>query len=112
REAIARFRLEAEAIARVKHPNIVEIYEIGEHGGQPFFSLEYVAGGSLTSRLSESLLPPGEAARLCELIARAIHAAHHVGIIHRDLKPANVLMTADGIPKVTDFGLAKQLNDD
>jgi tetratricopeptide (TPR) repeat protein len=110
-EELMRFRREAEAIARIKHPNIVQVYEIGEHEGQPYFSLEFVDGGSLAGRLKESLMPAAEAARLCEKIGRAIHAAHEAGIVHRDLKPANVLMTADGTPKVTDFGLAKQLDE-
>ncbi|GIW80298.1 MAG: hypothetical protein KatS3mg105_2105 [Gemmatales bacterium] len=112
REQLLRFRREAEAVARLQHPNIVQIYEIGEHEGRPYFSLEYVSGGSLDRRLSQSAIPPREAAALLATLARAVHAAHEQGIIHRDLKPANVLLTEDGTPKITDFGLAKQLDSD
>jgi WD40 repeat protein len=106
----ARFQLEAEAVARLQHPNIVQVYEIGEHGGLPFFSLEYCPGGSLAQKLRGTPLTAPEAARLVETLARAMHAAHEAGVVHRDLKPANVLLAADGTPKVTDFGLAKRLD--
>ncbi len=106
----ARFRAEAEAIARLQHPNIVQIFEVGEHRGQPFFSLEYCAGGSLSRKLGGTPLPPNEAAILLEALARAMHAAHLKGIIHRDLKPANVLVAEGNTPKITDFGLAKMLD--
>ena len=105
---LARFRSEAEAIAQLSHPHVVQIYEVGEHSGLPFFSLEFCDGGSLDKKLGGVPLAPAEAARLVELLARALHAAHHKGVVHRDLKPANVLLTADGTPKVTDFGLAKR----
>jgi tetratricopeptide (TPR) repeat protein len=115
----ARFRAEAEAVARLKHPNIVQVYEIGEHHGLPYLSLEFVDGGSLDRRLNGTPLPPRTAAELLEPLARAIHAAHTHGIVHRDLKPGNVLLEraesgpADlGIPKVADFGLAKDLGAD
>ena len=108
---LARFRIEAEAIARLQHPNIVQIHEVGEHGGLPFFSLEYCGGGSLEDRLQGTPLTPREAAALVERLARAMHAAHEKGVLHRDLKPANVLLTEDGTPKVTDFGLAKKLDE-
>jgi WD40 repeat protein len=112
REAdLLRFRTEAEAIARLQHPNIVQVYEVGEHDGQPFFSLEFCSGGSLERKLNGTPLPPGEAARLVETLARAMHAAHEKNVIHRDLKPANVLLAEDGTPKITDFGLAKKLDD-
>jgi hypothetical protein len=106
----ARFRMEAESVARLCHPNIVQIYDVGEHEGQPFFALEYVEGGNLAGRVKDPPLSPRRAAELVELLARAIDHAHQHGIIHRDLKPANVLMTAEGQPKITDFGLAKRLD--
>jgi hypothetical protein len=105
-----RFRTEAQAIARLQHPHIVQVFEVGEHDGLPFFSLEYCPGGSLAQKLAGTPLPPKEAAGLVETLARAMDAAHREHIIHRDLKPANVLLAADGTAKVTDFGLAKQLN--
>jgi predicted Ser/Thr protein kinase len=105
----ARFRTEAEAAAGLQHANIVQVYEVGDHDGRPFLALEYVDGGSLADRLDGTPLPARAAAELVETLARAIHAAHERGVIHRDLKPANVLLTADGTPKVADFGLAKRL---
>ena len=109
-QQLERFRAEAEAVARLQHPNIVQVYEVGEHGGLPFFSLEYCAGGSLAQRLDGTPLPAREAAALIETLARAIQAAHERHIVHRDLKPANVLLTGDGVPKITDFGLAKKMD--
>jgi WD40 repeat protein len=111
-QELERFRLEAEAIARLQHPNVVQIYEVGEHEGKPYFSLEFVDGGSLQNSLTGTPLPARDAARLVETLARAMEAAHQHGVIHRDLKPANVLLTKTGIPKITDFGLAKQLGQD
>jgi tetratricopeptide (TPR) repeat protein len=105
----ARFRREAEAVARLQHPNIVQIHEVGEHDGTPFFSLEYVPGGSLDRKINGTPLPSRQAAQLAETLAQGVAAAHEQSIIHRDLKPANVLLTADGQPKITDFGLAKRL---
>lgn len=111
-EAIVRFLLEAEMVARLRHPNIVQIYAIGDHNGRPYLDLEYVEGGSLASQLDGTPRPPREAAELVEALARGIAEAHHMGIVHRDLKPGNVLLAADGTPKITDFGLAKFLGAD
>jgi WD40 repeat protein/tetratricopeptide (TPR) repeat protein len=114
---VARFKAEAEAVARLQHPGIVQIHEVGDHDGLPFFSLELVPGGSLAQRLHGTPLPPRQAAALVARLARAVHAAHQAGIVHRDLKPANVLLQegpdvplGDCAPKITDFGLAKQLD--
>jgi WD40 repeat protein/serine/threonine protein kinase len=131
----ARFRAEAEVVARLRHPNIVQIYEVGEADGGPFLALEFVEGGSLAQWLTGQPLPARSTAELVETVARAIHAAHQQGIVHRDLKPGNILLavsdqqsaispnpdrafsglTADcclltAIPKITDFGLAKPLH--
>jgi tetratricopeptide (TPR) repeat protein len=107
-----RFLAEAEMVARLVHPNIVQIHAIGDHDGRPYFELEYIEGGSLAGRLDGVPWAPAPAARLIETIARAVHEAHAMGIIHRDLKPANVLMATDDTPKLTDFGLAKSLHSD
>jgi WD40 repeat protein len=107
-EQIERFRREAEAVARLQHPNIVQIYEVGQSDGRPYFALEYVDGGSLADKLQGTPMAPTDAARVVETLAGAVHAAHQRGIVHRDLKPANVLLTTDGTPKIADFGLAKE----
>jgi eukaryotic-like serine/threonine-protein kinase len=128
----SRLRAEAEAVARLQHPNVVQLYEIGETGGSPYLVLEYVSGGTLASYLAGRPQPPREAAALVATLARAVHAAHVKQIIHRDLKPANILLHRDptavvrnlrpdetprpvplspsDIPKITDFGLAKRLD--
>ncbi len=108
---LARFQTEAEVIARLQHPNIVQVHEVGEHEGKPFFSLEFCGGGSLEKKLNGTPLPPKEAAALVETLAGAMQAAHEQHVIHRDLKPANVLLAEDGTPKITDFGLAKKLDE-
>jgi tetratricopeptide (TPR) repeat protein len=110
-DRLARFRQEAEAVARLQHPNIVQVHEVGESDGLPFFSMEYVEGGSLAKRLGAGPLPPREAAALAEVLARAVQHAHQRGVVHRDLKPANVLLAEDGTARVTDFGLAKRLDE-
>jgi WD40 repeat protein/tRNA A-37 threonylcarbamoyl transferase component Bud32 len=128
---LARFKAEAEAVAKLQHPNVVQIYEVGEAGGLPYFSLEYCPGGSLEKLLAGIPQSPRDAAALIETLARAIHAAHQAGIVHRDLKPANVLLSGvrrqeSGVsghesasltpdacfltPKISDFGLAKQID--
>jgi formylglycine-generating enzyme required for sulfatase activity len=109
---LARFRIEGEAVARLQHPNIVQIHEIGETGGHPYCSLEYVAGGNLADRINGKPMPARDSARLVEALARAMQLAHSRNVVHRDLKPANILLAADGTPKITDFGLARQTDSD
>jgi len=139
-----RFIKEAESLARLQHPNIIQIFEVGEHAGQPFFSLEYLDGGNLAQKIAGTPLPARQAAQLVETLARAMHTAHQHGLVHRDLKPANILLgaRAEGqrgggeegnqprsgiasaapplcpsaplplLPKITDFGLVKDLVND
>lgn len=125
---LARFRAEAAVIARLQHPNIVQVYEVGEAAGRPYFALEFVAGGSLAQYLRGTPQPTLPAARMVETLARAVHAAHANGVVHRDLKPANVLLSSGGVgggewsrdptathhspltthqPKIADFGVAR-----
>jgi serine/threonine-protein kinase len=107
----ARLRTEARTVAQFDHPNLVRLYEYGEENGQPYFALELVSGGSLAEKCKDGPQPPRAAAALVAQLADAVEYAHRRGILHRDLKPANVLLTADGVPKITDFGLAKDLRD-
>lgn len=109
-KAVARFRAEADAVAQLQHPYIVQIFDIIEHDGQLYLSLEYLAGGNLAKRTAGVAQPPEQAASYLRMLAKAMQFAHDRGIIHRDLKPSNILLTADGIPKITDFGLAKRLD--
>lgn len=122
---VARFHAESQAVARLQHPNIAQVFETGAIDGQPFLILEYIDGGSLAQRLAGMPQPARETATLLETLARAIDYSHQNGILHRDLKPANILLQSIGdsyanadlaavapIPKITDFGLAKRLHDD
>jgi serine/threonine protein kinase/WD40 repeat protein len=137
-ESLERFHIEAKAIARLDHPHIVKIHEVGEHRGTPFLVMEFCSGGSLDQQLSGNLLPAPEVAQLLKLLARAVHAAHQAQVIHRDLKPHNILLSpvqgacapgsslessvtvvegtgsplSSWVPKLTDFGLAKLLDED
>jgi serine/threonine protein kinase len=106
---VQRFRREAESAASLDHPNIVPIFEVGEHQGQHYYSMGYVEGGSLGERIAKGPLPPREAAGFMKTIAIAIQFAHDHGVIHRDLKPANILLDRNDQPRVTDFGLAKRI---
>ncbi|MBI2926368.1 MAG: serine/threonine protein kinase [Verrucomicrobia bacterium] len=111
-EFVRRFRREAEAAAGLQHPNIVAVYEVGEHGGQQFFSMELVEGKNLAEHIREQPLPARRAATWLKAIAEAVHYAHERGLLHRDLKPSNVLIDALDAPRITDFGLAKWLAPD
>ena len=110
-EGRARFDREAMLMARLDHPNIVTIYDMGEQDGSFYIVLEYVDGGDLSRRLRDRAWPPDEAARLVATLARAMDYAHSRGILHRDLKPSNILFDKDGTPKITDFGLAKLIGE-
>lgn len=109
---IARFRIEAMAIARLTHPGIVQVYEVGQQDERAYLVLELVDGSSLEGVLSRGRLSPIESARMMARVSEAVHAAHERGIVHRDLKPGNILLTKQNDPKITDFGLAKMLDDD
>jgi serine/threonine protein kinase len=106
---VARARAEAQQLARLAHPNIVPVYDVGECQGRPYFAMEFMDGGSLAKKLGREPQPVRAAAQLVETLARAAHHAHERGVVHRDLKPANVLLATDGTPKIADFGVAKCL---
>src|SRR5262249_49271376 len=108
----ARFRAEAEAAARLQHPNVVQVYEIREQDGLLYLALEFIDGTSLAQKIAGAPQPPRAAAELIEVLSRAIHSAHKQNVVHRDLKPSNVLLTRDGVPKIAAFGLAKRLDDE
>ena len=111
-EDVVRFESEAKAVAAIEHANIVQIFEIGEHDGMPYFSLEFLPGGSLAKKIGGKPQPVDEAARIVEVLARAMYVAHQHKVIHRDLKPGNILFSADGTVKISDFGLVKRLESD
>lgn len=107
---LGRFRSEALAAARLRHPGIVPVYEVGEHEGQPWFSMQYIAGSTLSQRLQQGPMAPRDAVRLMIPVVEAIGSAHREGILHRDVKPGNILIADDGTPYVTDFGLSKKVS--
>jgi serine/threonine-protein kinase len=111
-EELARFRREATAVAALRHPNIVPVHDAGEVGGRPYFTMEFVEGGTLASSLAGKPQNPRRAAELVATLATAVQFAHQSGFIHRDLKPANILLTPDGHPKITDFGLVRSIEAD
>jgi len=109
-DELERFLREAEAVAGLCHANIVQVHDLGDLDGRPYFTMEYVEGGSLAQKLSGTPQPAAQAAALLAALAEAIHVAHQSGIIHRDLTPTNILLAADGTPKITDFGLVRHLD--
>jgi serine/threonine-protein kinase len=108
-DQLARFRREAQAVAALRHPNIVQVHDAGEVAGRPYFTMECVEGGTLARSLAGQAQPPRRAAEMAATLASAVQFAHKSGFIHRDLKPANILVTADGILKITDFGLVRSI---
>jgi len=106
----ARFQREAEAVASLRHANVVQVYDVGDHEGWPYFTMEFLEGGSLAQALAGTPQPARQVAALVTTLAEAVQVAHQGGIVHRDLKPANILLTADGTPKIADFGLARHFD--
>jgi serine/threonine protein kinase len=111
-DELARFRLEAEATAKLRHPNIVTVHEVGTISGQPYYSMDFIEGQSMSQRVAQGPLPGRLAAKMMMTVARALHHAHIHGILHRDVKPSNIILDAEDEPHVTDFGLAKRLGGD
>jgi serine/threonine protein kinase len=108
-EEVERFKTEARAVAGLDHPNIVLIHDVGEHEGQPYFTMKLMPGGSLAEQVARGPMPSRHAAEVVAIVAHAIHHAHGKDILHRDLKPGNILLDGEGRPHVADFGLAKRL---
>src|SRR5262249_13288009 len=104
-----RFRREAQAVAALRHPNLVQVYDAGDWAGRPYFTMELIEGGSLAQRLAGTPQPARQAAALLATLAEAVQVAHQGGVVHRDPEPAHILLTADGMPKIADFGLARRL---
>jgi serine/threonine-protein kinase len=111
-QELSRFQREAEAVAALRHTNIVQVYDVADHEGRPYFTMEFIEGGSLAQKLAGLPQPARQAAALTTSLAEAVQVAHQGGIVHRDLKPANVLLTADGTPRITDFGIARRIDEE